>query len=63
MWEPTLLTGLPIQETDPVVFIVIEKWESREALEAHLAAPPYGRIPKTDPGYGAGVSVKILVPI
>ncbi len=40
-YEPTrdLPTGMPIQETDPSTVTIIEKWESPEALQAHLSAP------------------------
>ena len=40
-YEPAmdLDTGLPVQLKEPNVVTVVEKWESPEALQAHLAAP------------------------
>ena len=33
-------TGLPIQVLDKNVVTILEKWESLEALNAHLVSPP-----------------------
>ncbi len=40
-YTPTmdLKTGLPPQQLDPQVVTIVEKWESLEALQDHLAAP------------------------
>jgi quinol monooxygenase YgiN len=40
-YEPTIdvPTGLPPQELNGNIVTIIEKWESLEALRAHLAAP------------------------
>jgi quinol monooxygenase YgiN len=64
-YEPAkdLLTGLPIQETDPAVITVIEKWESPEALKAHLAAPHMVEYQNKTRDMVAAVSVKILEPV
>lgn len=32
-------SGLPVQEADPNVVTIIEKWESLDDLHAHLQAP------------------------
>ncbi|WDP92339.1 MAG: antibiotic biosynthesis monooxygenase [Desulfobacter sp.] len=64
-YEPAkdLPTGLPIQETDSTIVTIIEKWESPEALKAHLAAPHMVEYQKKTKDMVAGVSVKILEPV
>jgi len=64
-YEPVkdLPTGLSIQETDPAVITIIEKWESPEALKAHLATPHMVEYQKKTKDMVAGVSVKILEPV
>lgn len=32
-------TGLPVQELDGNIVTIVEKWDSVEALQAHLSAP------------------------
>ncbi len=58
-----LPTDLPIQETDPAVITVIEKWKSLEALNAHLAAPHMVEYQKKTKDMVEGISVKILEPV
>ena len=55
--------GLPIQETDPSVITVIEKWESPEALQAHLTAPHMVDYQKKTKEMVTGISVKILTSV
>ena len=35
----------------PDTFVVIEKWESVDALKAHAASPAYGRLRRQDQGH------------
>ena len=56
-------TGLPIQETDPAIITIIEKWESPEMLKAHLAAPHMVEYQKKTKEMVESVSVKILEPV
>ena len=64
-YEPAkdLSMGLPIQETDPSVITVIEKWESPEALQAHLTAPHMVDYQKKTKEMVTGISVKILTSV
>ncbi len=64
-YEPAqdIPTGLPIQKIDPAVITVIEKWESPEALNAHLAAPHMVEYQKKTKEMVQSVSVKILAPV
>lgn len=40
-YMPTLdvESGIPVQQSDPAVVTICEKWESLEHLKAHLTAP------------------------
>lgn len=53
-------TGLPPQVIDPDTVTIIEKWESVEALLAHLEAPHMAAYRKKVEGIVEGVTLKIL---
>lgn len=64
-YEPTVdleteITAQPDARDNVVV--VVEKWESMEALEAHLIAPHMLEYRKTVKHMVAGVSLQILQP-
>ncbi len=58
-----LPTGLPVQKTDPGVITIIEKWESPEALQAHLASTHMLEYKQKTKDMVTGLSVKILAPV
>jgi quinol monooxygenase YgiN len=53
-------TGLPPQELDAESVTIVEKWESLDALKAHLAAPHMVEYQKKVKDIVAGVSLKVL---
>ncbi len=53
-------TGLPPQCLDDRVVTIVEKWESVEALKAHLAAPHMLRYREQVKELVAEVSLKVL---
>lgn len=53
-------TGLPPQELDENIVTIIEKWDSPEALKAHLAAPHMLAYQKRVKDIVENVSIKIL---
>lgn len=63
-YEPTvdLPTGLPVQDADPDTITIIEKWESTDALTAHLSAPHMLDYKEKTKDMVIGLSVKILRP-
>lgn len=63
-YEPALdlPTGLPIQQKDEGVVTIVEKWESLEALQAHLQAPHMKAYKEKTEDMVIDLSVKILKP-
>ena len=63
-YEPglDLVTGLPVQETDSSVVTIVEKWESIEALQAHLTAPHMLAYKEKTKDMVTDLKVKILRP-
>ena len=57
-----LHTGLPYQELDKDVVTIIEKWDSIEALQAHMSAPHMLEYKKRVSDIVEKVSIKILKP-
>lgn len=55
-----LPTGTPIQELDKNVVTIIEKWESLEALQAHLSAPHMHTYRERVKDFVEKMTVKIL---
>jgi len=53
-------TGLPPQELDGNVVTIVEKWESLEALQAHLSAPHMLEYQAKVKGIVKGLSLKVL---
>lgn len=53
-------TGLPPQEVNENVVTIIEKWESVDALRAHLAAPHMVAYQGNVKGIVEKVSIKVL---
>ncbi len=53
-------TDIPIQELDPAVVTVIEKWESFSHLQAHFTAPHMLAYKSDVKGMVENVSLKIL---
>ena len=53
-------TEVPIQETDPNVVTVVEKWETFPHLEAHFTAPHMLEYKAKVEGMVEDVSLKIL---
>ena len=53
-------TELPIQETNPNVVTVVEKWETFSHLEAHFTAPHMLEYKAKVEGMVEDVSLKIL---
>ena len=58
--EPTGLDAQELAGEDAVV--VVEKWESVEALRAHLAAPHMGAFRERTASMLRGVSLQVLKP-
>jgi quinol monooxygenase YgiN len=52
--------GLPPQQLDENIVTVIEKWQSLEALRAHLTAPHMLAYKEKVKDIVAGVSLKVL---
>lgn len=61
-YVPTIdtATGLPPQVLDENVVTIIEKWESRDALMAHLATPHMAAYKEKVKDMVKGLSLKIL---
>ena len=56
-------TNIPVQPPQrPNVVTVVEKWESVEALEAHLMAPHMLEYKKTVADIVKGLSIQVLEP-
>ncbi len=53
-------TGLPPQVLDENVVTIVEKWESRGDLMAHLAAPHMAAYQKKVKGILKGLTLKVL---
>ena len=53
-------SGIEVQEKDPDSVTVIEKWESVEALHAHLAAPHMATYKEKVKDLVVSVSLKVL---
>ncbi len=53
-------TGLPAQVLDKNVVTILERWESREALDAHLASPHMLEYREKVKDMVERVSVKVL---
>ncbi len=53
-------TGLPAQVLEKNVVTILERWESREALNAHLASPHMLEYREKVKDMVARVSVKVL---
>jgi quinol monooxygenase YgiN len=53
-------TGLPPQELNENVVTIIEKWDSLEALQAHLSAPHMLAYKEKVEGIVDGMSIKVL---
>ena len=63
-YEPAvdLATELPFQTREPAVVTVVEKWDSLEALKAHMAAPHMADYHKKTKTMVVNVAVRILKP-
>lgn len=55
--------GLPIQARDDRLVTVVEKWQSVEALHAHLASPHMLDYKEQVKDLVEGVSLKVLQPV
>ncbi len=53
-------TGLPPQALNENVVTIIEKWDSLEALQAHLSAPHMLAYKEKVEGIVDGMSIKVL---
>lgn len=53
-------TTLPVQEMHPNVVTILEKWESREALYAHLETPHMKKYSEDVKALVESVSLQIL---
>jgi quinol monooxygenase YgiN len=53
-------TGLPAQRLDPAVVTIVEKWNSLDALRAHLAAPHMAAYREKVKDLVVGVDLKVL---
>lgn len=53
-------SGIDIQTKDPNILTVIEKWESKEALQAHLSAPHMDQYRKDTEGMTEGLDLRVL---
>lgn len=56
-------TGLPIQELAPSGVTVVEKWESPEALRAHLTAPHMLAYKEKTKEMVERLTIKVLSPV
>ena len=63
-YEPTvdLKTDLPIQTREPSVVTVVEKWESLEALMAHMATPHMLDYKAKTKAMVVNIAIRILTP-
>jgi quinol monooxygenase YgiN len=64
-YGPTIDAATPIaqqQRAGENVAVIIEKWESVEALQAHLVAPHMTTYREKVKGFVAGVKLQILEP-
>jgi quinol monooxygenase YgiN len=64
-YAPTVDAGTDIKAQIPLrenVVTVVEKWESLQALHAHLAAPHMASYRERVKDYVAGVTLQILEP-
>jgi quinol monooxygenase YgiN len=61
-YVPTLdvPTGIPIQDQNPAVITVVEKWNTLADLEAHLTAPHMRDYQEKVKDWVASVSIKVL---
>jgi quinol monooxygenase YgiN len=61
-YRPTVdaASGLPPQQLDADTVTIIEKWESLDALRAHLAAPHMAAYREKVKDLVAGVTLKVL---
>lgn len=55
--------GLPIQVRDDRLVTIVEKWQSVEALHAHLASPHMLDYKEQVKDLVEGVSLKVLQPV
>ena len=55
-----LETGSPIQDKDPNVVTVIERWESLQDLQTHMQTPEFKAFGEKSAPYTEGMSAKIL---
>lgn len=53
-------TGIPIQDQNPAVVTVVEKWNTLADLEAHLAAPHMRAYQEKVKDWVESVSIKVL---
>ncbi|MDZ8119555.1 putative quinol monooxygenase [Pontiella agarivorans] len=53
-------SGIDIQTKDPNILTVIEKWSSREALQAHLASPHMKQYGSDTEGMTEGLDLRVL---
>ena len=56
-------TGIDVQERDADSVLVIEKWESVDALQAHLVAEHMDTFREQSAEWVDDLSVKILIPV
>ncbi|OGV39043.1 MAG: antibiotic biosynthesis monooxygenase [Lentisphaerae bacterium GWF2_49_21] len=53
-------SGIPVQSKDSSIVTIIEKWESLDALKAHLKAPHMGAYREKVKDMVESVSLKVL---
>ena len=53
-------SGIDIQSKDASILTVIEKWASKEALQAHLSAPHMDQYRKDTQGMTEGLDLRVL---
>lgn len=53
-------SGIDIQSKDSSILTVIEKWASKEALQAHLAAPHMDQYRQDTQGMTDGLDLRVL---
>ena len=64
-YGPAIALETPITGQSPIredIVVVIEKWESVEALRRHLEAPHMVRYRRTVKDLVAGISIQVLEP-